>query len=192
MLVLAFGPFAFVEIVTLGFSWAWAVWGWRMLHISVPAAAQGQWRSWELWAHLSTLSTTILVGILAPPGFPCWAAQLPQFVGILWPRGLSTVNSPTESQTWGRAATRESQHSLCFPYFGLFYLGRLGMMGMTDNYTFSLAVIDLKSPSVSLLPQSGSLLKPSLNSHWVQWWRGTDIDIFSPVVIEMKVLGFSK
>lgn len=26
MLVLAFGPFAFVEIVTLGFSWAWAVW----------------------------------------------------------------------------------------------------------------------------------------------------------------------
>lgn len=82
------------------------------------------------------------------------------------------------------------EQGFCQAGFILHTLGRLGIMGMADNYTFSLTGVDLKSQTVSLLLESGSLLKPSLNSPWVQW--GTDIDIFSPMVIEMKVLGFSK
>lgn len=61
MLVLAFGPFAFVEIITLRFSRGWAVgsWGWRMFHISVPVTPQRHWDSgeelqWELWARVFT------------------------------------------------------------------------------------------------------------------------------------------
>lgn len=34
-------------------------------------------------------------------------------------------------------------------------LGRLGMMAVADNCTFSLTLVDLKSQSVSLLLQSG-------------------------------------
>lgn len=124
MLVLAFGPFAFVEIFTLGFSWGWAVWGWRMFHISGPVTPRGRWEEldWELWAHLSTTfprgdycSTWIsMLCCTTDSGFS-WQQLL-----ILWPRGLSTLESPTESQTWDKTASRESQHSLCCHCFGLF------------------------------------------------------------------------
>lgn len=204
MLVLAFGPFAFVEIVTLGFSWAWAVWGWRMLHISVPVAAQGHWEELgALGSPFHHLSTTFppcsLVGITAPPGFPRWAAQLPRFFLILWPRGLSTLKSPAEPQTWARAATRESQRSL-FPLFWFILFGSFGNDGNDRYYTFSLTVIDLKESKRFLVAAvwkfAQTFLKFTLSlvverdRHWYFFSCGYWNEGFGIFQVEMDSLGY--
>lgn len=130
MLVLAFGPFAFVEMVTLGFSWGWAVWGWRMFHISVPVAPQGRGDSgeelgWELWAHVSTTfppgdycSTCISMLCCTTDSVFSWQQLL-----ILWPRGLPTPKSQTESQTWDRNCSKD--RSVLFVSLGLGYFVKL-------------------------------------------------------------------
>lgn len=119
MLVLAFGPFAFVEIVTLGFSWGWAVWGWRMFHIPVPVTPQGRW-DWELWALVSTAlpqgdyycSTCISMLCRTTNSVFSWQQLL-----ILWPRGLPTLKSQTESQTWDRNCYQRIAVFSLFPLF---------------------------------------------------------------------------
>lgn len=125
MLVLAFGPFAFVEIVTLRFSWGWAVrsWGWRMFHVSVPVTPLGQWGGAAVGA-VASLSTAFPHGDYCLTCISMLGCTTDSFFSwqrllILWPRGLSTLlitNGVHGTQT----ATKESQCSLCFPCFGLF------------------------------------------------------------------------
>lgn len=84
--------------------------------------------------------------------------------------------------------------------FILHTLGRLGMMGMVDNSTFSLTLVDLKSQSFSSLLQvwkfAQTFLKFALNlvverdRHWYffsysYWSAGTGV-----FQVEMDCLGF--
>lgn len=123
MLVLAFGPFAFVEIVTLRFSWGWAVrsWGWRMFHVSVPVTPLGQWGGAGVGA-VASLSTAFPHGDYCLTCISMLGCTTDSFFSwqqllILWPRGLSTLNhklSPWDTNCYQRIAV--------FSLFPLFWV----------------------------------------------------------------------
>lgn len=91
------------------------------------------------------------------------------------------------------------EQGFCQAGFILHTLCRLGMMGMADNCTFSLTVVDLKSQSVSLLLQvwkfAQTFLKFTLSlvvkrdTHWYFFSYGywnEDMGVFQ---VEMDSLG---
>lgn len=87
---------------------------------SSGALGQQEELDWELWAHVSTTfphgdycSTCISILCCTTDSFFFFWQQLL----ILWPRGLSTLKSQTESQTWGRNCYQRIAAFSLFPVF---------------------------------------------------------------------------